>query len=211
MSNTPEQSAFNLEPGAAERDQAIEQVRANAKADFIAVGRMAVEMCCFTLPQFTTDDVWALIPADNKPHEPRAMAAIMKYAEKKHWINPLAEFRASERKEAHRGPKRLWHSVLYPMRNALQPSYEEVKEAPVLHQPLRSELFQAFTDLRREFIEKGYPLTSEHVVTALQPSYEEEQQEPGAVNYFERSRRELSPEMYRELYIDIPVERPREE
>ena len=174
---SPEQSTFNLEPGAAERDQAIEQVTAHAETDFIVVGRMAVEMCCFTLPRFTIDDVWALIPDDIKPHEPRAMAAIMKYAEKKQWINPLAEFRASERKEAHRGPKRLWHSLLYPMRNALQPSYEQVIETPVLGEPLRSEVIQAFVDIRKEFIEKGYPLTSEHVVAACQPSYEEEKQE----------------------------------
>ncbi len=41
-------------------------------------------------------------------------------------------------------------------------------------------------------------------------SYEEAEREPGDVNHYERFKRGLSPEMYRELYRDIPVERPRE-
>lgn len=166
MTNRTDQFAFDLEAGAAERDRAIQQVTAHAESDFIKVGRMVVEMCCFTLARFTTDNVWALIPKGVKPHEPRAMAAIMKYAEQKNWAYPLDLFRPSERREAHRGPKRVWHSRLYPMRHALQPSYEDVTEAPDLGEPLRSEVIQAFIAIRKEFIDKGYPLQSENVVPA---------------------------------------------
>ncbi len=127
---TPDQYAFNLESGAAERDRGIGKVTVRAEPNFITAGRAAVEQCCFTMISFTTDDVWALIPEEVRPHEPRAMAAIMKHAERQNWASPLAEFRPSERREAHRGPKRVWHSNLYQMRNALQPSYEGAKQEP---------------------------------------------------------------------------------
>lgn len=128
---TPDQSAFDLEAGRDERDRAIEQVKAHADKDFIIAGRTAVEKCCFTLPRFTTDDVWAEIPEGVKTHEPRAMAVIMKYAEKNNWAYPLDQFRPSSRPKAHRGPKRVWRSILYPMRNVLQPSWEQQKVEPI--------------------------------------------------------------------------------
>ena len=130
MTNTPEQSAFNLEPGAAERDQAIEQVTAHAAVAFIAAGREALERCCFTMETFTTDEIWALIPEGVNAHEPRAMAAIMKFAESNNWAYPLDQYRPSSRPKAHRGPKRVWRSRVYPVRDALQPSYEEAEQEP---------------------------------------------------------------------------------
>lgn len=131
MTNRAEQSAFNLEPGAAERDRAIEQVTAHAEVEFITAGREALERCCFTMETFTTDEIWALIPKGVNHHEPRAMAAIMKYAEKQNWAYPLDQYRPSSRPEAHRGPKRVWRSRVYAMRDALQPSYESQEPEPV--------------------------------------------------------------------------------
>ncbi len=128
---TSEQSAFNLEPGRDERDRAIEQVTAHAKVGFIEAGREALERCCFTMETFTTDEIWALIPEGVNTHEPRAMAAIMKFAEHNNWAYPLDQYRPSSRPKAHRGPKRVWRSRLYPIRDAVQPSYEGQISEPV--------------------------------------------------------------------------------
>lgn len=134
MINTPEQSAFDLEPGRDERDRAIEQVTAHAEAGFVAAAREALERCCFTMETFTTDEIWALIPEDVNPHEPRAMAAIMRFAESNNWAYPLDQYRPSSRPKAHRGPKRVWRSRVYPIRDALQPSYEEAEQEPIVKQ-----------------------------------------------------------------------------
>ncbi len=126
-----DQYTFDLEPGRAERDRAIEQVTAHAKVGFIEAGREALERCCFTMETFTTDEIWALIPEGINPHEPRAMASIMKYAYDNNWAYPLFEYRPSSRPKAHRGPKRVWRSRVYAIRDALQPSYEEEEREPV--------------------------------------------------------------------------------
>lgn len=130
MTITPEQYALKLESGAAERDRAIEQVTAHAEAGFIAAARVALERCCFTMETFTTDEIWALIPEGVTHHEPRAMAAIMKFAESNNWAYPLDQYRPSSRPKAHRGPKRVWRSRVYPIRDTLQPSYEEREQEP---------------------------------------------------------------------------------
>lgn len=127
MSNN-DQYTFDLEPGAAERDRAIEQVTAHAEIDFITAGRTAVEKCCFTLPRFTTDDVWALMPEGVNPHEPRAMAVIMKYAETNNWAYPLDQYRPSSRPEAHRGPKRVWRSRVYSIEEGNREPVNEERE-----------------------------------------------------------------------------------
>lgn len=121
---TPEQSAFNMEPGAAARDEAIKRVTAHAAVGFIAAARVALEKCCFTMETFTTDEIWALIPEGITTHEPRAMAAIMRFAERNNWASPLDQYRPSVRPEAHAGPKRVWRSRVYAIRDSLQPSYE---------------------------------------------------------------------------------------
>ena len=126
-----DQYAFNLEPGAAERDRAIEQVTAHAETDFITAGREALERCCFTMETFTTDEIWALMPEGIDNHEPRAMAVIMRFAETNNWAYPLDQYRPSSRPKAHRGPKRVWRSRVYPIRDALQPSYEEAEREPI--------------------------------------------------------------------------------
>ncbi len=157
MTNS-DQYTFNLEPGAAERDRAIEQVTAHGEVAFINAAREALERCCFTMETFTTDEIWALIPEDVVHHEPRAMAAIMKFAQANNWAYPLDQYRPSSRPKAHRGPKRVWRSRVYAIRDALQPSYEEAEREPV------------------------------------------------DVNRFDNSQ--FSPEMYRELHREIPVECP---
>ncbi len=131
MNNPADQYTFDLEPGRDERDRAIEQVTAHAKVGFIEAGREALERCCFTMETFTTDEIWALIPDSSYTHEPRAMAAIMKFAQANNWAYPLDQYRPSSRPKAHRGPKRVWRSRVYAIRDALQPSYESQEPEPI--------------------------------------------------------------------------------
>lgn len=112
MTNHPDQLTFEIESGEKARDNAIDQVTAHASKEFIKAGREAIKECAQSLHHFTSDDVWLRMPEGVQTHEPRAMAAIFKYAQKQHWIAPTSEYRASVRPEAHRGPKRVWESCL---------------------------------------------------------------------------------------------------
>lgn len=129
--NRPDQFPFDFEAGEAARDEGVKRVSAHAETDFITAGREALRKCCLTMVSFTTDEIWALIPEIIRPHEPRAMAAIMKFAESNNWAYPLDQYRPSSRPKAHRGPKRVWRSTLWPMGKGLQPSYEQGEQEPV--------------------------------------------------------------------------------
>lgn len=113
MTNRADQFAFDLEAGEAARDEGIERVSDHAYFAFIAAGRIAVRECSETLEDFTTDDVWALIPDNALPHDRRAMVMIMKHAQREGWITATDQFIKSLRPTAHAGPKRVWHSNLY--------------------------------------------------------------------------------------------------
>ena len=90
-------------------DEAVERVRENADNAWMARATAAVEEAGAKSHSgtFTTDDVWDILGED-KPHEPRAMGAVMRSLAKQGVIQSEAAYTTSRRPECHRRPIRLW-------------------------------------------------------------------------------------------------------
>lgn len=99
------------EPEAARRarDEAIERVSRGTPVAWVTAARNAVERLAADEVEFTTDDVWALVP---QLDEPRAMGPIMLWASERGLVEATARTRPSKRTEAHAGPKRIWRSLV---------------------------------------------------------------------------------------------------
>jgi hypothetical protein len=105
---------FDAAEGERRRDASLAQVADNARAEWLERAFDAVQRCAESLSTFTTDDVWkALAACDVSTHERRAMGAVIRRAAEASMIEPTDDYRATERAEAHRGPKRVWRSRIY--------------------------------------------------------------------------------------------------
>ena len=91
----------------AARDEAIDQVAANAEPDEKEVALRAVKRAIVRWPDgFTTDDLQALVGPVFR--EPRAWGAVMKRAQKMGLCSPSGEYRQSTSARCHARPKMVW-------------------------------------------------------------------------------------------------------
>lgn len=104
-------SLFDGPAAIARRDEAIGRVQRHADPAWLLEARRVVGLLARELPELTTDDVWERL--ENKPHEPRALGAVMIWAHKAGFVARTDRTRNSLRPECHRRPLRLWASKLY--------------------------------------------------------------------------------------------------
>lgn len=105
---------FSLSEAQAARDAAIAQADEHADAKWKEVAWEAVIACAAVACEFTTDSVWkylSLYHPNVHTHEPRALGAVMKRAQKAGWIEPTDRFVNSSRKSCHSAPIRVWRAV----------------------------------------------------------------------------------------------------
>lgn len=93
------------------RDEALVRAERNADAEWKAAALDAVRRTALESAYFTADDVWQKLTA--RPHEPRAMGAIMRQASLLEWIAPTDTFRPTAKISQHRQPIRVWKSLLH--------------------------------------------------------------------------------------------------
>lgn len=103
---------FDMEASRAAADTAIEQASRHANPEFTRDALQAVHALASRRVHFTTDAVWALMSGQITTHEPRALGAVMRRAQKLGWIAPTDEYRCTVQVAAHRRPKRVWRSTL---------------------------------------------------------------------------------------------------
>lgn len=94
------------------REEAIERVTEHADAEWLGLAVRAIRYAAKHNDYFTTDDVWDLLEMYKVqgPREPRAMAAAIRRAQAEGVIRRTSDYAASERKESHARPKRVWAS-----------------------------------------------------------------------------------------------------
>jgi hypothetical protein len=91
-------------------NEAIARVEANAELKFLTAALDAVRRCADELNCFTTDDVWDRL--DVEAHEPRALGAVMRTAQRERIATPTDGYEKSRRSECHARPIRVWRSLL---------------------------------------------------------------------------------------------------
>jgi hypothetical protein len=93
------------------RDEAIARVERNAPEGWVQRAKEVTERVAASSFEFTTDDVWAAL-GDDRPHEPRALGAVMKSMAKDGTIRTTGEYRKSSRTDCHARPVAVWRVVL---------------------------------------------------------------------------------------------------
>jgi hypothetical protein len=92
--------------------QAINKVERNADEQWIITALFIIYFLAIEQTQFTADMVWEEF--EHYPtvttHEPRAMGAVMRKAQKIGFISRTSFFVNSNRTSCHNGPKRIWKS-----------------------------------------------------------------------------------------------------
>ena len=106
---------FSLDHALQAKERAIEQVALNTDSRWRLAALSAVWRIADCSDVLTTDSVWCLL-ADSEwshlPIEPRAMGAIMREAQRRGWIVPTADWKASVRVVNHARPIRIWASLI---------------------------------------------------------------------------------------------------
>lgn len=113
-----EMTLFDAGLSARARDNALARVARNVDTEWRNAAERAVHTVAGREAEFTTDQVWVLLQAWGAPPptEPRGMGAIMKYAQRKGWIEPTDRFEPTKRVQGHAGPTRVWRSLLWSTR-----------------------------------------------------------------------------------------------
>lgn len=93
------------------RDAAMEQVEANADADWKDRAKIAVRYLARTKAEFISDDIWEL--GLEKPREARALGPIMRWAVKQGFIRDSGRMQQSAQTTCHARPMRVWISCGY--------------------------------------------------------------------------------------------------
>lgn len=96
------------------RDQAIAVADAHADPTWRAHALDVVQALALRRPEFSTDAVWHALDEEDGPetHERRALGGVMREAARAGWIEPTDRTVDSTRAIAHRGPKRVWRSLI---------------------------------------------------------------------------------------------------
>ena len=107
---------FSLDHALQARERAISQVDSRVDSRWKQAALSAIWRIADRWPTLTTDNVWLLL-ADSEwshlPIDPRAMGAIMREAQRRGWIAPTAEWKASVRVVNHARPIRVWRSLIH--------------------------------------------------------------------------------------------------
>ena len=99
--------------------EAVARVEAHADADWLSDARDAVLRVARRQEWLTTDDVWAVLDAEEMPpHEPRAMGAVMRQLMAAGIIQPTRDYIESQRLICHGRPLRIWRSRLVDARGS---------------------------------------------------------------------------------------------
>lgn len=91
-----------------ERDEAIEQADEAADEAWKRETLEALKGLATEVPSFRSDHIWQRV---RTPREPRALAGVLRRAQKLGFIEPTGEFEPSVRR--HAAPCRIWRSLLY--------------------------------------------------------------------------------------------------
>jgi hypothetical protein len=106
MSNTP--SLFDPDEGDRRREDGIARADEHAPPDWKAMAETAIA----SIPpcEATTDIVWDYLAQVGapKPHEPRAMGAVMRKMARAGYCEPTDRFAPTKIPSAHRSPIRVW-------------------------------------------------------------------------------------------------------
>jgi len=97
-------------------EQAIKQVTENMDIQWRNAAIQILKVVCQNTQTFTTDSIWRLMEIDHpnlKPHEPRAMGAIMRWGVQHKWIVKTPDYVASTRPVAHKKPTAVWRSLAF--------------------------------------------------------------------------------------------------
>jgi hypothetical protein len=121
------QLAFDFEAAADARDRSLEQVTDHANHQWKDAALEAVYQTAREQPYLIVDDVWRRITLTVETHDLRAMGPVMLRAATLGCIAPTQRYQLSERVSAHRNPRRVWESLIWPGRSgAPPPCIEEV-------------------------------------------------------------------------------------
>jgi len=108
------QPSFDAYASALARDEGMARVAAGAPAEWAEAALEAVRATAQEMPVFVVDDVWGRMdvdPADVR--DLRVMGAVMRRAVSAGYAAPTGQFGLSARVSSHRGPRRVWRSLLY--------------------------------------------------------------------------------------------------
>lgn len=110
-----ESTLFNPETGRTLRDEALERVEQNAEPDWKDKARACLVYVASRKEYFTADDVAEELSSlvdGASTHEPRAMGAIFKWAQREKIAAPTPSFTPTRRAQGHAGPRRVWKSLV---------------------------------------------------------------------------------------------------
>lgn len=93
-------------------DAAVSRSREHAHPDWWDEALRVLYEVARKLPRFTTDQLWPRLDGIVATHERRAMGAVMREGHRRGWMRPVGQYERTERKVAHRNPKRVWQSLI---------------------------------------------------------------------------------------------------
>lgn len=102
-----DQTIFDALEAQRKADQTIAQVEANADGDWLIQAHKAVRVAAERFSEFTTDEVWQLIPPTR---ENRALGPVMKKAARAGIIEKTDRVRNGKRVSRHGAPLAIWRS-----------------------------------------------------------------------------------------------------
>lgn len=106
-----QETLFDPLAAIAARDEAIQRVDDHAAPEWKALAHKTLREVAAATAEFTTDD---LIRAGlNKPREPRALGAIMRWGVSHGLIEATGRVRRSEQVTNHSRPMAVWRSRVY--------------------------------------------------------------------------------------------------
>lgn len=103
---------FDWSEAQRQRDAAIQRVGDAADQDYMRIALQVVAELARSGAAFTTDDVIARMPDGVSTHEPRALGAVMRRAQRAGIVEPTNSYRNSTMTTCHGRPKRLWRGVV---------------------------------------------------------------------------------------------------
>lgn len=110
-----QESFFDPDPGATLRDEALDRVELNADERWILVARGILVQIATRNSRFTADDVAEKL-LESVPeittHEPRAMGAVFRWAHREKIAEPTPDYVPTRRAQGHKGPRRVWKSLI---------------------------------------------------------------------------------------------------
>ncbi|MGI9489073.1 MAG: hypothetical protein ACR2RF_24950 [Geminicoccaceae bacterium] len=94
------------------RDIGIQRADEHAVPEWKEAALVAVYDCARNHEEFLVDQVRSYLGAEHTTHEQRAMGGVMRRAASLGWIFPTDRFRGTNRATSHKGPRRVWRSLL---------------------------------------------------------------------------------------------------